>query len=310
MTIQTGDLFSGFGGFSEGAELAGLTTGYGANHWLPACNTFRANHPEAQVIQQDLSEADWSQFPQVPIMVAGPSCQGFTHARGRDRKHHDRLRNTMWAVTNALECLEPEIVIVENVPEVQNWTLYPAWVETLRLLGYATETHVIDSADYGAPQHRVRWFCVGAKASKPMELARNLDRLKTPHQSVRDSIDWDFPRWSLVNKPGRSPKLLAQVNRARRDLGTRRFLVPYYGSGSGLTGRSLDRPCGTIVAQDIWAVVDGDRMRMLQPHEAQRIMGFPQDFKAMGTRREQMRGFGNAVCPPVAKALVESILAA
>ena len=88
-----------------------------------------------------------------------------------------------------------------------------------------------------------------------------------------------------------------------------RFLMPYYGSGSGLTGRSLDRPIGTIVAQDIWAIVDGERMRMLQPHEAKLLMGFPSSFQATGTRREQMRGYGNAVCPPVATALCSAILA-
>ena len=305
-----GDIFSGFGGFTEGAEAAGIGTKFGANHWDPAVATLAKNHPAAQVIQQDLSEADWSQFPQVPLLIAGPSCQGFTHARGKDRKHHDRLRNTMWAVINAAESLSPEILITENVPEVQNWVLFPAWLQSLELLGYSTEQHVLDAADYGVPQHRLRWFCVSSKSDKPLNLASRLQSAQTPHRSVRDSIDWDYPTWSRIDKPGRSPKVLKQISRARHELGGDRFLLPYYGSGSGLTGRSLDRPCGTIVAQDIWAVVDGQRMRMMQPHEAQRIMGFRDSFQPVGTRREQMRGFGNAVCPPVAEALVSSILAA
>lgn len=50
-------------------------------------------------------------------------------------------------------------------------------------------------------------------------------------------------------------------------LGAERFVMPYNGSGSGLTGRSLARPLGTVTAADRWAVVDGDRMRMLSIRE-------------------------------------------
>lgn len=47
-----------------------------------------------------------------------------------------------------------------------------------------------------------------------------------------------------------------------------RFVMSYYGFGSDLTGRSLDRPIGTITTLDRWAVVDGDRMRMITANEA------------------------------------------
>ena len=130
---------------------------------------------------------------------------------------------------------------------------------------------------------------------------------KTEHQTARDCIDWEYQRWSPVESERRSARRLAQIKRGREELGTDRFLIPYYGSGSGLTGRSLDRPMGTVVAHDIWAVVDGDRMRMLQPREAAELMGFPADFKMVGTRREKMRGLGNAVCPAVGQAIIESI---
>jgi len=305
--ITTGDIFSGFGGFSEGAEEAGSTTIFGANHWARAIETFQLNHPTAQVFQQDLSEADWSQFPRVDLLIGGPSCQGFTRARGKERKHHDSLRNHMWAAVNALENLSPELAIFENVPEVQRWPCFPAWKLALNCLGYAVEDHVLDAADYGAPQNRRRWFCVASKGTASLGLGQHLKARRVEHRSFRSCIDWKFPRWSKVNKPGRASKLLAQVARARRELKTDRFLVPYYGSGSGLTGRSLDRPIGTITAHDVWAVVDGDRMRMLQPHEAAKAQGFPPGFLMAGNRREKMRGLGNAVAVPVARALVESI---
>jgi DNA (cytosine-5)-methyltransferase 1 len=80
--------------------------------------------------------------------------------------------------------------------------------------------------------------------------------------------------------------------------------MPYYSSGSGRTGRSLDRPLGTVTCKDRWAVVDGRRMRMMQPPELRSAMGFDADYQLCGTRRDQIRLLGNAVCPPVAEYII------
>lgn len=308
--MRTGDLFAGWGGFSEGAELAGATAVFGANHWDLACEVFKLNHPNAQIYNQALGEADFSKFPEIDVMVAGPSCKGFTRARGKEKSWHNKLRNTMWAVINGVEVLRPYVIVIENVPEVRDWKLYPAFMQALNLLGYSTETHILDAAEFGVPQNRVRWFCVGTLSKYPLNLTKSLEKQKKECVSVKEFIDWDYHNWSDVNKEGRSKKILSQINTARKELKTDRFLIPYYGSGSGLTGRSVERPIGTLVAHDIWAVVDGNKMRMLQPHEAVEIMGFSKDFIRSGSRRDQMRGFGNAVCPPVAEALFRSIAAA
>jgi DNA (cytosine-5)-methyltransferase 1 len=54
-------------------------------------------------------------------------------------------------------------------------------------------------------------------------------------------------------------------------------------------------------------VTSDDRFRMLQPSELRRIMGFPVDYHLAGTRRDQVKLLGNAVCPPVMQAIVEDI---
>lgn len=175
----------------------------------------------------------------------------------------------------------------------------------MEALSYHVQPFIIDAADYGVPQNRVRTFILCSQEKKEVNLPDPVC-----HTSVRPYIDWEYKRWTRVDKPGRSTKVLEQIARARRELRDDRFLIPYYGSGSGLTGRSLDRPCGTLVAQDVWAVVDEDRMRMLQPHEYKRIMGFPENYTLKGTRRDQVRMYGNAVCPPAMKVFIESVLAA
>ncbi|MNT18343.1 DNA cytosine methyltransferase [Cupriavidus necator] len=86
--------------------------------------------------------------------------------------------------------------------------------------------------------------------------------------------------------------------------------MPYYGSGSGTTGRSLDRPIGTITTLDRWAVVDGDRIRMLSADECRAAMGFPREYKLRSQHKTAVHMLGNAVCPPVARDIINAIMEA
>ncbi|WP_206209100.1 DNA cytosine methyltransferase, partial [Vogesella mureinivorans] len=86
-----------------------------------------------------------------------------------------------------------------------------------------------------------------------------------------------------------------------------RFLAPYYGTGSGETGRSLARPIGTITTRDRWAVIDGDRMRMLTAQECRAAMGFRPDYILPEQHRLAVHMLGNAVCPPVMRDILTAI---
>jgi DNA (cytosine-5)-methyltransferase 1 len=48
--------------------------------------------------------------------------------------------------------------------------------------------------------------------------------------------------------------------------------------------------------------------RMLQPHEIGAAMAFPGSYKVLGTQREQVKQYGNAVTPPVMGLLVRRCL--
>ena len=53
--------------------------------------------------------------------------------------------------------------------------------------------------------------------------------------------------------------------------------------------------------------VDDCGFRMLKPHEIKAAMAFPSDYIVLGTGREQVRLYGNAVTPPVMQMLVERV---
>lgn len=299
------DLFAGAGGFSTGAKLAGAKVVWAANHWRLAVEIHAANHPDTLHICQDLHQADWTSVPDHDVILASPACQGHSRARGTDRPHHDAERATAWAVVSAAECHRPPFVVVENVPEFLEWILYPVWAMAMRALGYQLSPHVLDAADHGVPQHRRRLFLIASRSAAPFRLALPSRRPRP----VGRFIDWDYYRWTPIEKPGRSRATLARVADGRRRFG-QRFVMPYYGSGSGKTGRSITRPIGTITTRDRWAVVDGSRMRMLQPHEYRRLMGFPSSYHLPPTRKEAIHLLGNAVCPPVGRDIVSALMKA
>lgn len=300
------DLFAGLGGFTEGASLAGVRVLWAANHAPAAVATHAANHPETTHVCQDLHQADWTQVPAHDILLASPCCQGHTRARGKDRPHHDASRSTAWAVVSAAEYHRPEACIIENVSEFLAWALYPAWADAMGRLGYALALHILDAADHGVPQHRRRLVIVATRSREPLRLTF----MKRPHRPACEVIRWDDYTWSTIGRPGRSAATLARIARARRDLGTDTFLVPYYGSGSGLTGRSLGRPLGTVTTLDRWAIIRGEQMRMLQPAELRAAMGFRDDYILPANRRTAIYQLGNAVCPPKAADAITAVLAA
>lgn len=299
--VKAVDLFAGIGGLSEGARQAGVQTIWAANHWPTAVEWYERNHG-LQPSCQDLQQANFHDVPDHDVLLAAPACQGHTHARGRERPHHDALRSTAWAVVACAEARKPAIVVVENVVEFLDWTLYPAWESAMRRLGYAVAPHVLDAADHGVPQHRVRLFIVCTRSRAPLQLQLP----QRPHVPVASVIDWTGGRWSAIDRPRRSPATLRRCKAGRAAHGDR-FVAPFYGSGSGQTGRSVHRPLGTITTKPRWLVVDGDRCRMLSVQESRAVMGMRADLQLPAAVEPAMKLLGNAVCPPVARDVLTAI---
>lgn len=299
------DLFAGAGGFSTGATMAGCRVAWAANHWPEAVAVHASNHPGTQHLCQDLHQANWLDVPPHDLLLGSPCCQGHSRARGTDRPHHDVQRSTAWAVVSAAECHRPSAAVIENVPEFADWTLYPAWSAAMNALGYALAPHVIDAADHGVAQHRKRLFIVATRSKHAIEL-----RLpKRDHVAASSVIDFNAGRWSPIQRPGRSVKTLARIASGRARHGDR-FVAPYYGSGSGETGRCLSRPLGTITTRARWAVIDGDRMRMLNTDECRAAMGFPDHYQLPKSHAKALHMLGNAVVPQVARDVIAALKAA
>jgi DNA (cytosine-5)-methyltransferase 1 len=314
--INAVDLFAGGGGFTHGAEqVDGVKVLWAANHSPIAVEIHARNHPHVQHVCQDLHQADWHAVPSMDLLLASPACQGRSNAatncgdghRGSLPKH-DADRATAWAVVSCLEVHRPPLCLVENVPQMQGWTLFPSWLDALRRLGYAAGIHVVDAATVGVPQNRVRLLVTLTRSQAPI----HLELPKVAPVPFRSCLEQDADGWAPVSS--KSDDVQGRVAKARAGRHpTGMFLSQHV---TGHPGRSLDRPIGTITtAPSHWNLVrrgrDGkDWMRQLTSVELLRGSTFPDDYELFGTVKADTRLIGNAIPPRLAKVAIEALLRA
>lgn len=293
------DLFAGWGGFTEGAELAGVRVAWAANHWDLAVRAHAVNHPDTAHVCQDLRQADWTSLPRYDLLLASPACQGHSQAsQPKRRGYHDAMRATAWAVIDCAEITRPRAVIVENVPDFKRWTLYSLWREALVRLGYHVQEHDAHAAAFGVPQRRHRLVIVATR--KP--IAIELPRVKV-ETAFGPCIEYGEGRWRSTSLA--APNARARFAHGRRNWG-RSFLSQHVTAHPGVP---LTQPIRTITTKDQWVIVDGDRYRPLTVREYARAMSFRDSYKWPDdvSRAENIKGIGNAIPPLVARGVVHLV---
>lgn len=160
------DLFAGSGGWSEGLRTLGLAdVGIELDRW--ACAT-RAVAGHA-TIRADVAAYPFEVFVgEVEGLIASPPCQDFS-AAGRRAGVAGRTGHLVVEVMRWACALRPVWIACEQVPPV-----LPIWQEyawRLRQLGYSTWAGLLNAADYGVPQTRVRAFLLAhrGRAAAPPE---------------------------------------------------------------------------------------------------------------------------------------------
>lgn len=305
------DLFAGAGGFTAGAEAAGARVIWAGNHWRLAVDVHELNHPETDHLCQDLEQADWTRIPSMDLVLASPACQAHSSAATRGGKgrrgsapHHDALRSTAWAVVSCVEVHSPPFVVVENVADFRNWKLYGVWCKAMQELGYSLHEHFVNAADLGVPQDRRRLFITAVKGKRPFVL-----RLpKREHVGFSECIDMSAGLWEPV--AGKPPDVRQRASKGRANFPDDEVFVTQHVTGH--PGRSIDRPVPTVTTKHQMGLVRrgrrGDEMRMFTIDEYRCAMGFPKNYWLPRQVCDSVKLLGNAVCPPVAKAIVGEIL--
>ena len=316
------DLFAGLGGFSMGAEMAGLETVWAANHCVQAVLFYQMNHPTvANPACQNIFTIrpdEWEDLvPPHDVMLASPSCKPFSRSgagrKKRLRGGEDPLRQTPLAAANAAAILRPRFFFMENVPEFaqnkDNQTLYRKTRSILERAGYVLSEVIVNAANVGAAINRTRWFLLGHLGGAPMRVKQPSSRPK-PVSSI---IDWRLTWKPIQQTRVRTKETLRQIangmalHRQGAPGYSRGFIVPYWGQdrARGST-HGLNRPLGSIRTKGsnaIVKVVKGQPwFRMVTVEERMAAMGFPARTKLVNEVGYQVQmGYqftGNAVAPP------------
>ena len=189
------DLFSGAGGMSLGAELAGITVKYAIEKNTHAAQTYKTNHPNTKVINSDVKK-----FVAVPddlgkgttILFGGAPCQGFSTS---NRRTNNRDNSDNWLFKEFIRILrlwKPDWVVFENatgIVEMESGIFFKEIISNFEKAGYNCSYDILNAADFGIPQKRNRLFLIGSKQGKVIDFDCVRKKRET---TVRDAL-FDLP---------------------------------------------------------------------------------------------------------------------
>ena len=170
------DLFAGAGGLSCGLQMAGFRPIL-ANELLPAyADTYRLNHPKADLVVGDVREVCASNLKkrlgvkkgQIDLLAGGPPCQGFS-INAPIRSLHDDRNHLFEEFIRIAKELAPKAVLIENVPGIVSLgrgTVVEQIHLALEGLGYNVEHRILFAGHYGVPQMRFRTIFLAIKGKK------------------------------------------------------------------------------------------------------------------------------------------------
>ena len=178
------DCFAGGGGASVGIEMAlGRPVDIAINHDPDAILMHKTNHPDTLHLTEDIFKVDLQKYVKgrkVSLMWASPDCTSHSKAKGR-KPREKGLRILPWAVYKHAKAILPEVIIMENVEEIQQWGPldaaghpikerkgedYKRFITAMKSLGYMFDSRELVAADYGAPTTRKRWYAIFRRDGK------------------------------------------------------------------------------------------------------------------------------------------------
>lgn len=314
--IRALDLFCGAGGSSWGAREAGVEIVAAFDLWPLAGDVHLANFPKADFINGRLEDLDIDalakKYGKIDLILASPECTNHSPAKG-NKPRCEKSKDTAFGVIRFAAAFKPRWLVIENVVSMRRWRRYAEFKTGLENLGYKLREQILNAAHFGVAQSRRRLFLTADLKQQPPELVPP----KRTVSKVVNIVDLNGKyKWTPLRKPKRATATLERADRGIAAMGPDKpFLLVYYGSDGGGGWQKLNRPLRTITTVDRFALVKPDNehghvMRMLQVPELQEAMGMPSRMKLeAGTRRDRIKMIGNAVCPPVMKHVVKSIVA-
>jgi len=342
------DLFAGAGGMSLGAKAAGIDVQLVIDSDKKSIETYRHNFNSSYEIFND----DIRKFKKIKlkssnrpkIIFGGPPCQGFSSSNQRTRSI---LNINNWLFDEFIRIAESysaDWIVFENVKGfmgTSNGLFLEKTLEGFSKIGYTLSYKLLNAADYGIPQNRLRFIIVGSlngikfefphknitKYITVKEAISDLPNLENganiSYKSYRKSVHYDYAKLMRKNLTGCYNHLVTRNS----DLIIERFKNIRQGGNwkdipidlmknykdrmnchSGIY-RRLDenQPSSVIGNFRKNMLIHHNEDRGLSVREAARIQSFPDSFVFTGRLGDQQQQVANAVPPLLAEILFKEI---
>lgn len=190
MKIEAIDLFCGVGGLTAGLKEAGVIVkaGYDIE---PECRYAYEKNNSIPFIKKDVAELSasevqtWFTKDNIRLLAGCAPCQPFSkYNQGRDVTS-DKKWPLLYHFLRLIRDVLPELVTMENVPEVIKHKVYQDFISELERLGYLIEAQEVACTKYGVPQNRRRHVLLASRLGKEPNL------IKPTHEkpiTVREAI--------------------------------------------------------------------------------------------------------------------------
>ena len=325
------NLFSGCGGLSTGLLDAGISVLAGFDIDKRAIEAYTYNHcyRGSKGFQMDLATVGGrellrlSDVKTIDLVAGGPPCQAFSIA-GKQKGTADARGNLIFDFLRLVSEISPKAVLFENVPNltrIEDGKLLKRFMNDLEELGYAVSESILLAANFGVPQMRQRLFVVGVRQQDPLPLPppfthqpdsqinlfQYFEPYVTSQEAIGDLPDVSTPEGRLI--PNHEPTMhspsmqaaFAKLKPGKRD--RKSFHDRLHPNRPGYTLRAGSGNFSPL--RPVHYAYD----RVITVRESARLQGFSDHFiwPDWIPRLQQYRQVGNAVPPPLAKAIGEHL---
>lgn len=153
------DLFCGVGGLSHGfvKENFNIIAGIDSDE---TCKYPYEKNNKAKFVHKDIDDVTIQEIIELypkghtRILVGCAPCQPFS--KYTNRQSEDDKWKLIYSFAKLLKGVRPEIVSMENVPQLEGHCVFKDFIKTLEDNNYYVSWSVVNCVHYGIPQRRVR----------------------------------------------------------------------------------------------------------------------------------------------------------
>jgi DNA (cytosine-5)-methyltransferase 1 len=296
-------LFAGAGGTALGLEAAGFRHVMLVESDRDSAQTLRLNRPSWEVVECDIRDLSGIRFA-ADLVAAGLPSDAFSIAGRQDDQGASDLVAALFRI---VEEVAPRAIMIDNVRGLASRKFVNFRQQLTSLLGelgYQCDWQLLYASSFGVPQVRPRLILVGILADAfqrfdwpvpsmaPLTIGESIVHLMAKG-GWNGATDW------ARHADGLAPTIVGgSKNHGGPDLGPTRAKAAWL--ALGVDGRGIadfapdqDAPIGLVPK--------------LTNEMVARVQGFPADWNFQGKKTSVYRQIANALPPPLARAIGESV---